>query len=52
MDLIRLDPSPKLDEDPDEHRQTSYALENVPDEDISEGAIEAKSNSPASAGGS
>jgi hypothetical protein len=39
MDLIRLDPSPKPDEEPDEHRQTSYALENVPDEQMPEGAI-------------
>jgi hypothetical protein len=38
MDLIRLDPSPKPDEDPDEHRQSSYALESVPDEEMPESA--------------
>jgi hypothetical protein len=34
-----MDPSPKPDEEPDEHRQNSYAIENVPDEGMPECAI-------------
>ena len=36
MDLIRLDPSPKPDEFPDDHRQTQYLIEKIEDGDIAE----------------
>jgi hypothetical protein len=38
MELIRLDPSPKLDMWPDDHSQVSYALETVSDKTILEDA--------------